>query len=121
MQAPLPLSTNCLRCGRECRSGTPDPTKQAIVVSAGSGYCANCVITIFLHRIEPIRDIIKGTPRKEGRGPEIFLDGPWRDSVLRPVMVGVLAHTQLPEDAIDWIEVVGNWFLPLPPEALQPL
>lgn len=107
-------STHCLRCDAECRLGTPDPKAKAIVQASKAGYCANCMITIFLHGIEPIRDTINGTSRRKGLGPEIFLDGKWRESVLSPVMAGVLVHTQMPETAIDWIEVVSNWELPLP-------
>lgn len=114
-------ATNCLRCNTPCQTGTPDPAKRAIVVSATKGMCANCMITQFLLSIAPIRDTIEGTPARgdivpdrEGRGPEIFLNEPWRDKTLRPILQAVLGHTQLPEDAIDWIEVVGNWGLPWP-------
>jgi hypothetical protein len=79
------------------------------------------MITRFLLSIEPIRDTIDGTPERggivparEGKGPEIFLNSEWREKVLRPVLRGVLAMTQLPEDSINWIEVVGNWGLPFP-------
>lgn len=72
------------------------------------------MITLFLLGIEPIRDIIEGSPWRKGLGPEIFLDAQWREKVLRPVMKSVLSFTQLPEDKIDWIEVVGNWFMPWP-------
>lgn len=72
-------------------------------------------------RIEPIRDIIDGTPARgelvgarAGRGPELLLDQQWRESVLKPAMVNVLSHTQLRWDAINWIEVVGNWGMALP-------
>lgn len=114
MNPDLPLTTACLRCGTECRIGTPDPNARAIVQATKAGYCPNCMITIFLHGIEPIRDTINGTARRAGLGPEIFLNEKWRNSVLRPVIAGVFSHTQMPEDAIDWIEVVSNWGMPLP-------
>lgn len=79
------------------------------------------MITKFLRSIQPIRDTIEGTPARgdlvparEGRGPEIFLDEEWREKTLKPLMRAVLGHTQMPEDAIDWIEVVSNWGMPFP-------
>lgn len=117
----LDLITQCLRCGRPGRRGTPDPKARAIRHSDSDGFCSNCMITKFLLSIEPIKDSIEGTPARGGTvaarpglGPEIFLDGPWRENVLRPVLRGVLAHTQMREDQINWIEVVGNWGLPWP-------
>ena len=82
-------TTNCLRCGKLCRRGTPDMSKQAIRQAHGGEVPAQLQ-------------------------PEIFLDSKWRESVLRPVMKTMLAHTQLPEDAIDWINVVSNWGMPFP-------
>lgn len=121
MNQELPLRVECLRCKVPLRRGTPDPKARSIVQSATTGFCPNCMITRFLIGIGPIRDTIEGTPARggivparEGKGPEIFLNGEWREKVLRPVMRGVLAHTQLPEDSIDWIEVVGNWRMPWP-------
>lgn len=64
--------------------------------------------------VESIRDLINGTATFPGKGPEIFLDNHWRDKVLLPVVKMVLTHTQLPDDAIDYIELVGNWGLPWP-------
>jgi len=106
--------THCLRCAAACRLGTPDPTKRAIVQASAAGFCANCMITRFFLSIEGLRNLIEGTPARPGLGPEIFLNAPWRETVLRPVMRGVLAHTQMPEGSINWIEVVGNWGLPWP-------
>lgn len=114
MNSELPLPVNCLRCGAKCRTGKPDPKARELVQATKSGHCPNCMITIFLHGIEPIRETIWGTEKRPGLGPEIFLDAKWRENVLRPVLAGVLAHTQMPEDSIDWIEVVGNWTMPLP-------
>ena len=104
----LGLTTNCLRCGTRCRRGAPDPQARAIVQAADQGFCPNCMITFFFLTIEPVRDTIAA------RGPEIFLDAKWRENALRPVLRGLLAHTQLPDDSIHWIEVVGNWGLPWP-------
>jgi hypothetical protein len=121
---PMSQIVNCLRCGTPCRTGTPDPTKRAILAAAKEGFCSNCMIEHFLLSIEPIANIINGTPSRghkeflvpgrPGRGPELFLDAEWRERVLRPVLRGVLAFTQMPEDSINWIEVVGNWGLPWP-------
>lgn len=113
--------TNCLRCGTHCRTGTPDPTKRAIVAATKKGLCSNCMIENFLLSIDSIADLINGTPARggivadrPGLGPEIFLNSEWRETILRPLLRGVLAHTQMPEDSINWIEVVGNWGLPWP-------
>ena len=115
------MKTNCRRCHRPCQTGTPDPKARAIIAATERGLCSNCMITWFLLSIEPIANLINGSPARggivaarEGKGPEIFLNPQWRESVLRPVLRGVLAHTQMPEDSINWIEVVGNWGLPFP-------
>lgn len=108
------MNTTCLRCQTPCQTGTPDPTKRAIRVASKAGLCANCMITQFLLSVEPIRATIEGTATTPGKGPEIFLDAQWSQTVLRPVMQSLLAHTQMPADAIDWIEVVSNWGLPFP-------
>lgn len=107
------MKTNCLRCNKELQTGTPDPKARAIRVSATTGFCASCMITKFLLSIEPIRDTIEGTPRRPGKGPEVLFSGDFLKTI-RPVIAGVLAHTQMPEDQIDWIEVVGNWGMPFP-------
>ena len=59
----LPMTVPCLRCGRVCRLGTPDPKARAIR-QASAGFCPNCMITKFLLSIEPIRDLIEGTPAR---------------------------------------------------------
>lgn len=122
-------TTECLRCQRKLRKGgTPDPNARAIRVSATTGFCPDCMITHFLLGIEPLRDTICGTPPRgclhegvmrvengrPGLGPEIFLDQKWREQTLRPVMTALLAHTQLPWEQIDWLEVVMQWSLPFP-------
>ena len=114
------ITPNCLRCGTPCKPGTPDHTKRAIL-QAAVGFCPSCMITKFLLGIEVLRDTIEGTPARgdlvaarPGLGPEIFLNADWREKTLRPVMRGLLAHTQMPEDCINWIEVIGNWGLPWP-------
>lgn len=119
--ALLGITSNCLRCGTPCRLGKPDPKARAIVRADKAGFCPNCMITRFFLGIEVLRDIIEGTPARgdlvaarPGLGPEIFLNAEWREKTLRPVMCGLLAHTQMPEDCINWIEVVGNWGMPWP-------
>ncbi len=113
----LPMTVPCLRCGRVCRPGTPDPKARAIR-QAGAGFCPNCMITKFLLSIEPIRDLIEGTPARgdlvkarPGRGPEILFG---LEGVAAKKHAVVLTHTQMRESEIDWIEVVGNWGLPWP-------
>ncbi len=116
----------CLRCGRLCRPGTPDPKARAIR-HAAAGFCPNCMITKFLLSIEAIKEMIDGTPSRvgpatqtgvkyrparPGLGPEILFvpDGqPVRDQI-----AVILKHTQMRADEIDYIEVVGNWGLPWP-------
>lgn len=104
----LGITSNCLRCGTPCRLGTPDPKARAIVRAAKAGFCPNCMIEHFFGSIEVLRTTISKL------GPEIFLNAEWREKTLRPVMRGLLAHTQMPEDSINWIEVVGNWGMPWP-------
>ncbi len=114
------MNTHCLRCNCLCQTGTKDAAKRAIHQAEGKGLCANCMITKFLRSIEPISTLIDGCPprgeqpERKGLGPEIFLNAAWHEQILRPVLKRVLAHTQLPEDAINWIEVCGNWGLPWP-------
>ena len=112
---PFPgATTNCLRCGTACQSGTPDPTKRAIR-RAATGFCPACMITKFLLSVEPIRGLFEGTAHQPAKlGPEMFLNQDWRETVLQPLMSGLLAHTQLPADSIDWLEVVSNWGMPWP-------
>lgn len=115
MKTPPIQTTNCLRCGALCRTGTPDPTKKAIHVASKEGFCADCMVERFLLSIEPIRAMFEGTPKRPAmHGPEIFLDQQWRETTLRPVMKLVLAHTQMPEDAINWLNVVSNWGMAWP-------
>ena len=52
-------------------------------------------------------------------GPEIFLNEEWREKTLRPVMAAVAAHTQMPEDAIDYQRLALNWNDPWPDAAGQ--
>lgn len=104
----LGSASNCLRCGTPCRLGTPDPKARAIVRADKAGFCPNCMIDHFFGSIEVLKMIIAKL------GPEIFLNAEWREKTLRPVMRGLLAHTQMPEDSINWIEVVGNWGMPWP-------
>lgn len=112
---PFPApTTNCLRCGEVCRSGPLDTKKRAIR-QAKEGFCPACMITKFLLSIEPIRDLFEGTARTPAKlGPEIFLNDVWREKVLSPLMAGLLAHTQLPADSIDWLKVSSNWCDPWP-------
>lgn len=35
-------------------------------------------------------------------------------AIVRPVMRGLLSHTQLPEDSIHWLDLVINWNEPWP-------
>jgi len=126
-QLELPgAPAQCLRCGAACRTGRPDPKARAIRVAANAGFCANCIVTKFLLSIESIAEFINGAPargskragliirERSGVGPEIFLDRDWRHKTFGPHVVLILAHTQLPPEQIDWIEVVGNWGLPWP-------
>lgn len=104
-------TVNCLRCGRACRPGIADPKARAIV-KAREGFCPNCMITKFLLSIEPIRDLIEGTGKRDGLGPEIlFCPG---GAAVRKQIGVVLEATQMRASEIDYIEVVGNWGLPWP-------
>lgn len=112
LPSPTP-TTNCLRCGEVCRQGAPDSTKQAIV-QALEGLCPACMIEKFLRSVEPIRALIEGGGVRDPLGPEIFLDHSWRENVLRPVLAGVIKHTQMHEDSINWVHVFANWGQPFP-------
>lgn len=115
-------TTPCLRCQRVCRPGVPDPKARAIR-QAKVGFCPNCVITNFLLCIEPINELINGTPARgpllarEGLGPEILFTP--EGSHVRKQVARVLEFSQMRETQIDWIEVVGNWGLPWP-KGLEP-
>jgi hypothetical protein len=107
---------NCLRCGRPCRFGTPDPNARALRHSAMPGLCPNCAVTRFLLDIEPIRETIEGTPARggivpalPGNGPQILLL-PHVRAMWRPL----LAYTQTRPEEIDWETVVSQWDLPWP-------
>lgn len=113
--AEVQSTTTCQRCHKPLRAGTPDAKARAIR-RAAKGYCANCVITRFLLQVEPIHALIEGTGKHPGKGPEILLggDNPQFQACLKGVMRTMLSHTQLREDEIDWIEVVGNWGMAWP-------
>lgn len=108
--------TNCLRCGRPCKHGTPDPTKRAILKTQHEGLCPNCVVTDFLLGIEPIRQIIMGSrarggivPEMPGKGPEILRYPHIQEQIGR-----ILSSTQLSLTEINWETVIANWDLPWP-------
>lgn len=106
----LPMTTNCLRCDRVCRTGTPDPKARAIVAAAERGMCSSCMVQWLLLSVGPVRSMFEtGTLM-----PEIFLNDEWRETTLRPLMAGLLSHTQMREDSIHWLDVVMNWNDPWP-------
>jgi len=93
---------NCRRCGRPLRPGTPDSKARAIRRCAGKGLCPDCVLTLFLVAIEPIRQ----TLQVQG-GPEAL-----RLPHIQEQMAAVLKFTQLTPAEIDWERVIANWELP---------
>lgn len=106
------MQTNCLRCGRTCQTGTPDPAARAIRHSATDGFCPDCMVTKFLLSIEGIAILINGDTHHAAKGPEILL-GP-EGQAARSCVASILTHTQMRESEVDWINVVGNWALPWP-------
>lgn len=115
------MTTNCLRCNLPCQTGTPDPKARAIRKSDTTGLCADCMITKFMLSIDPIRNIIEGTPARgdvvaarPGKGPQILLA-----EHIQKGFIAILGHTQLREDEIKWARVIDNWNLPWP-RGLEP-
>lgn len=68
------------------------------------------MVTHFLLSVEALDRTINE------HGPEILFGGGNEGfhAALRQCMAGVLSHTQMREDEIDWIEVVSNWGTPWP-------
>lgn len=108
--------TYCLRCGIPCRTGIPDDTKRAIVAAEKAGYCATCITQRFLMALH---DGVLIERLMDQHGPEIFLNEEWRERTFRPLMAAVAAHTQMPEDAIDYVRLAMNWNDPWPKAAEQ--
>jgi hypothetical protein len=113
MQKP---DTNCLRCGKPCRTGTPAPESQAIM-EASKGYCTDCMVTRFLLGIESVRNMVEGTPAsgrdlvaaRRGLGPQAF-----RLPHIQQAMNTILNWTQLSGTRVDWEQVIEKWNLPWP-------
>ena len=107
---------NCIRCGRPCKTDTPDPAKRQIRRTDHAAYCPNCVVTQFLLSVEPIRQTIEGSPARGGIVPAV--PGKGSSVLLLPHIqekIGrVLEHTQLSLAEIDWPTVVAQWDLPWP-------
>ncbi len=99
--------TKCERCGKlialaaERRNEDSYPFRLAKVPK---GVCANCVMTQFLYNTYPINMQI------DEAGPELLLKPGIREAFLSS---GLLAHSDLNIDEVDWERVVANWDLPV--------
>ena len=97
------MNTKCLRCGKLCRTGTPDPKARAIREATERGLCPECISQYFIMSCGALMAAMRGY------GPEVFTVPDIRKCFAR-----VLAHTQLREDQVDWPRMVNNWDLPWP-------
>ncbi len=99
--------TKCERCGKliylnaEKRHEDAHPFRLA---KEPKGVCANCVMTQFLYNTYPINMQI------DEAGPELLLNPEIREAFTR---CGLLNHSDLNIDEVDWAAVVKNWKLPV--------
>ncbi len=99
--------TKCERCGQlialaaERRNEDSHPFRLAKIPQ---GVCANCVMTQFLYNTYPINMQI------DEAGPELLLRPGIREACLSS---GLLVHSDLNIDEVDWGQVVANWDLPV--------
>ena len=100
--------TKCERCGKLItlapESSRHEDAHPFRLAKEPKGVCANCVMTQFLYNTYPINMQI------DDSGPELLLNPAIREYFIR---CGLLAHSDLNIDEVDWTEVVCHWKLPV--------
>jgi hypothetical protein len=102
---------HCLRCAVPCRTGKPDPEARILQISEGPcGYCVNYDVTWFFMSTRPLLELIKGADGENMGVNALRL--PHIQEQFAAVMRAGFA--QVPPEAIDWLEIIANWYLPFP-------
>lgn len=94
---------NCERCGKKCQSGEGNPEAR-LLKRAKNGYCADCALTCFLKKTEPLGMLI------EGQGPEILRHQSIRAQIATLLIIG---NSDADIGEIDIETVIRNWRLPI--------
>jgi hypothetical protein len=98
----------CDRCGKLItlapESSRHEDAHPFRLAKEAKGVCANCVMTQFLYNTYPINMQI------DDSGPELLLNPAIREAFIR---CGLLAHSDLNIDEVEWSEVVRHWKLPV--------
>ena len=97
------MSTNCKRCGKECQGGEGNPEARLLKRSQ-TGYCADCAITTFLKKTEPVAMIF------ESLGPEALRNQTIQEQIADLLIIGK-SDASIKE--IDVERVIKNWDLPI--------
>lgn len=60
---PIPEgAVRCKRCGRPCKTGSPDPKARMLRISAGTGFCLDCAVTDWLRNTYPVNLLLGAAP-----------------------------------------------------------
>jgi hypothetical protein len=98
----------CERCGKLItlapESSRHEDAHPFRLAKEPKGVCANCIMTQFLYNTYPINMQI------DEAGPELLLNQGIREAFVR---CGLLSHSDLKIEEINWQQVVANWALPV--------
>lgn len=97
------LETKCKRCGKDCKGGAGNPEAR-LLKRAEKGYCADCALTEFLKKTEPLNMLLKE------QGPEILRAQHIRAGIASLLIVG---KSDASIGDIDIERVICNWDLPI--------
>lgn len=96
------MITSCKRCGKECQSSIGNPDAR-LLRRSNQGYCADCALTEFLKRTEPLGMLIEQQGTTVLRNPNIRLQ------IAKLLIVG---KSDADINEIDMERVIDNWNLP---------
>ena len=95
--------TVCGRCGKQCRGGAGNPEARLLKQSS-KGFCADCALTQFLKRNEPLGSLI------ETQGVDILRNKEVKLQIARLLIIG---KSDASINEIDTERVIANWKLPI--------
>jgi len=102
---PIPDgAVRCLRCGRPCKTGSPDP-KAAMLRKSTSGFCLDCAVTDWLRNTYPVNLLLGAAPllgTKAARHEQEQWDAHWDDADdwSSPTFAAAARRTERLEEAI---------------------
>lgn len=95
------IETKCKRCGKPCRGGGGNPEAR-LLKRAEKGLCADCALTEFLKKTEPLSHILKEI------GVELLREKHIKAQIANLLIVG---HSDASIGEIDIERVIANWSL----------